>query len=152
MKIIKTNKGFTLVELIIVLAVIAIILGVVIPAIRGMQEEANLTRAEQELHTLETAVMSFFRHSGGFPANVTTDLTGASPRIIENVLVDPFDTDADDDTYGYITGTDAEFGDYYILYTQGPDRTAETSWNDTTNQVDTAGDDLVVSNGFVNQQ
>src|SRR3990167_6131732 len=112
----KNEKGFTLVELIIVLAVIAIILGVVIPAIQGMQEEANLTRAEQEIATLETAIMSFFRHSGGFPTNITTDLTGASPRIVEFVLADPFATDNSNNTYGYVTGNDAEFGDYYIVY------------------------------------
>lgn len=152
MKLLKTNKGFTLVELIIVLAVIAIILGVVIPAIRGMQEEANLTRSEQELHTLETAVMSYFRHSGAFPAGITADLTGASPKIIENVLVDPFVTDAANATYGYVTGNDAEFGDYFILYTQGPDRTPATAWNEATNQVDVSGDDIVVSNGFINRQ
>ena len=152
MKMLKGTKGFTLVELIIVLAVIAIILGVVIPAIRGMQEEANLTRSEQELHTLETAVMSYFRHNAAYPAGITTDLTGASPKIVENVLDDPFDTDATNDTYGYITGNDAEFGDYYILYTRGPDATGETSWNATTDQVDTGGDDIVVSNGFINVQ
>ena len=152
MKIVKNGKGFTLVELIIVLAVIAIILGVVIPAIRGMQEEANLTRSEQELHTLETAIMSYFRHNGSFPADIHATLTGASPRIIENTLADPFDTDAANSTYGYLTGNDAEFGDYYILYTQGPDRAGATSWNAATNQVDTSGDDIVVSNGFINQQ
>lgn len=152
MKMIKGTRGFTLVELIIVLAVIAIILGVVIPAIRGMQEEANLTRAEQELHTLETAVMSYFRHNGTFPSGITTDLTGASPKIIESVLDDPFDTDATGNTYGYVTGNDAEFGDYYILYTQGPDLVGATSWNATTNQVDTSGDDIAVSNGFINAQ
>ena len=152
MKIAKGTTGFTLVELIIVLAVIAIILGVVIPAIRGMQEEANLTRAEQELHTLETAVMSYYRHNGSFPAGITTDLTGASPQIVENTLVDPFDTDSGNSTYGYITANDADFGDYFIIYTQGPDRAAATSWNGTTNQVDTSGDDIAVSNGFINHQ
>lgn len=152
MSIIKNSKGFTLVELIIVLAVIAIILGVVIPAIRGMQEEANLTRSEQELHTVETAIMSYFRHNGSFPVDIAATLTGASPQIIENVLDDPFDTDATNNTYGYLTGNDPDFGDYYIIYTQGPDRTAATTWNAATNQVDTSGDDIVVSNGFINVQ
>ena len=104
----RNNKGFTLVELIIVLAVIAIIVGVVVPAIRGMQEDANMTKAEQELYTLQTAVISFYRHNGSYPANVAAALTGATPRLIDAILADPFatDTSTTPDTYGYGTGTD----------------------------------------------
>ncbi|MFC2074977.1 competence type IV pilus minor pilin ComGE [Bdellovibrionota bacterium] len=148
MKSIMNKKGFTLIELIIVLAVIAIIIGVVIPTIQGMQEEANLTRAEQELNTLRTAVQSYFRHNDAYPVDVHATLTGATPAIITAILSDPFQTDATTtpDTYGYGTGTDAEFGDYYFVFTRGPNGVNETAWDGTADCIDVTGDDIGMGN------
>jgi len=36
----KFNRGFTLVELLVVITVIAILLGITIPRFKGMQDEA----------------------------------------------------------------------------------------------------------------
>jgi len=151
--VLQRSKGFTLVELIIVLTVIAIILAVVLPSFRGMRQEANMSRAQQELNTLKTAVTSYFRNNNAYPANVHAALTGASPRIITSILEDPFKTDASTtpNTYGYVTGTDASFGEYFIVYSKGPDATAATVWNAATGQVDVGGDDIAASNAPLNK-
>ena len=59
----KSQKGFTLIELLIVLSVIAILVAIIIPSFRGMQQEGWLTKAEQELNTLQAAVESYYRHN-----------------------------------------------------------------------------------------
>jgi len=112
----KSQKGFTLVELVIVMAVIALILSVVIPNLRGMQQEGQLTKAESELQTLKTAITSFWRHnSNTYPADISAALVGATPQVVTAQLVDPFNTS--NGTYGYVKDAN---NDYFIVWTQGP--------------------------------
>ncbi|MFC1478596.1 type IV pilin protein [Candidatus Margulisiibacteriota bacterium] len=115
------SRGFTLVELLIVMAVVAILVAIIIPSFKGMQEEGWISKAEQELQTLQTGVESYYRHRGDYPANVTTVLTGAKPAIVTRELDDPWDTDGD--SYGYVTGNDTSFGKWYIIYSRSVDRT-----------------------------
>jgi prepilin-type N-terminal cleavage/methylation domain-containing protein len=146
----KNEKGFTLVELVIVMAVIALILAVVIPNLRGMQQEGQLTKAEGELQTLKTAVTSYWRNNNNtYPADITATLTGASPTIISAVLSDPWKTDAVNSTYGYVTGTDATFGDYFIIYTRGPKADSAPAFDAASQTVKYTGSGRVVSNAPV---
>jgi prepilin-type N-terminal cleavage/methylation domain-containing protein len=147
------SQGFTLVELVIVMAVISLILSVVLPNLRGMQQEGQLTKAEAELDTLKTAITSYWRNNGNaYPANITNALTGATPTIITQVLTDPFKTDAVNSTYGYISGTDATFGDYFIVYTKGPKGNTSPTWSAATQTVTYSGGGRVVSNAPVVKQ
>ena len=147
----KNQKGFTLVELVIVMAVIALILSVVIPNLRGMQQEGQITKAEAELQTLKTAVVSYWRNNANaYPANVHAALTGASPTVITSKLADPFLTDAVNVTYGYLTGTDATFGPYFAIYTKGPNGdTAAPTWDAVNGRFTYSGSGRVVSNAPV---
>ena len=55
----KTNKkGFTIVELVIVIAVIAILAGVLIPTFGGIVETANENKALQEVKNAYTATLA----------------------------------------------------------------------------------------------
>lgn len=51
----KNNGGFTLVELIVVIAILAILAGVAVPAYSGYIEKANMAADEQLLASLNTA-------------------------------------------------------------------------------------------------
>jgi prepilin-type N-terminal cleavage/methylation domain-containing protein len=147
----KSQKGFTLVELVIVMAVIAVILSVVIPNLRGMQAESQLTKAEGELNTLKTAITSYWRNnSNAYPSNITTDLTGASPQIIPANLQDPFNTASG--TYGYTSGTDSVFGDYFAVYTKGPKAdTTSVTWDTSNKRISYGGGGRVISNAPVSK-
>ena len=48
----NNKKGFTIVELVIVIAVIAILAGVLIPTFGGIIEKANISKAQQEASAL----------------------------------------------------------------------------------------------------
>ena len=143
------QKGFTLVELVIVMAVIAVILSVVIPNLRGMQSESQLTKSEGELNTLKTALTSYWRNNSNlYSSNITTDLTNASPQIIPASLTDPFNTASG--TYGYASGNDTVFGDYFYVYTKGPKAdTTNVTWDGTNHRVTYSGGGRVVSNAPV---
>lgn len=153
----QSKKGFTLIELVIVLAVIAILLGVIIPAYKGMQEEGQYSEAEAELNTLKTAVISYYRHNGSYPSNIHSVLTAASPKIITETLDDPFKTDASTtpNTYGYNYGTESGFGDWFYIYSKGPDLVGGTSFDTNDDRVEKSSangkDDIVVSNAAIYQ-
>ena len=54
------RKGFTLIELMIVIVIISILIGAALPRFKGMQDEANQTKAQAELRTMQIAVESYY--------------------------------------------------------------------------------------------
>ena len=114
------KRGFTIIELLIVIAVISILIGIALPRFKGMQEEGNIARAKGELRTLQTAVESYYIHNNNaYPATgsaaLQTALAAATPNIINYVPTDPFGGTAD---YVYVMGgTNSKF---YIIYSVGP--------------------------------
>ena len=120
----KNCQAFTLIELLIVMAVIAILVGIALPRFKGMQDEANVAKANGELRTLKTAIESYVMHnSGTYPVTKTTPcvtyLNGASPLIVNDVLYDPFGATATTE-YNYICA-----GSYYVIFSVGPDGAAD---------------------------
>ncbi len=115
------KRGFTIIELLIVIAVISILIGIALPRFRGMQDEGKIAQAKGELRTLQTAVESYYIHNNNtYPATgsaaLETALAAATPSIIDYVPTDPFSgTGAD---YEYVMGgTNDKF---YIIYSVGP--------------------------------
>lgn len=148
--LLASKRGFSLVELVIVMAVIALILSIAIPNFRAMQQEGSLTKVEGDLDTLKVAVTSYWRNnSQAYPANVHAVLTGATPSVITKVLGDPWTTDTTNVTYGYTTGTDAAFGDYFFIYSKGPGGDTAPTWDATNKRVNYTGSGRVVSNAPV---
>jgi len=133
------NKGFTIIEMLIVLTVIAILVGMALPRFKGMQDEGNIARAKGELRTLQTAIESFYIHNDNELPDDLDDLEDAQPLIVEVLPTDPFDPGED---YGY----DVD-GQYYVIYSVGPDGDGEAEMDD--NEVDESNGDscIYVTNG-----
>mgnify|MGYP000748903584 CR=1 FL=1 len=71
------KKAFTIIELLVVIAVISIIIGIAVPRIKGMQDQANVSKAEGETKTLQAAVESYYinQNPNAYPATSTTSTT-----------------------------------------------------------------------------
>ena len=109
------KKGFTILELLVVIMVITILLGIALPRFKGMQDEGNIAKAKGELRTLQTAVESYYVHNGNvYPAALAT-LTAAGPNIVSVIPTDPFNSTGG--AYGYVrAGTGNKF---YVIFSGG---------------------------------
>lgn len=145
------RKAFTLIELLIVMAVIAILIAIAIPSFRGMQNEARKTRAEGDIRVIKVAVESYYKNHGNqYPAEASyqTTLLGASPRILEANLYDPFGATSTT-TYVYDLSTgDPTTAHYYIIYSVGPASNG-TATVDNVGVVTTSNEAIWTSNGHL---
>jgi general secretion pathway protein G len=63
----KRNKGFTIVELLVVMAILALIVGLVMPSILKHQDEAKKKAAKIQIGLLESALKYYRYDKGSYP-------------------------------------------------------------------------------------
>lgn len=71
-KKLKDKKGFTLIELVVVIAVIAILAAIAIPYFSGVTEKANLATDRANYRMLQSAVSMYLSEAKNLPASATT--------------------------------------------------------------------------------
>jgi prepilin-type N-terminal cleavage/methylation domain-containing protein len=77
----KQDKGFTLVELLIVIVILGILATVTVFAVRGITDQGQTSACNADRKTLQTAVEAYFAQEGG------TAIPGADSTARENTLV-----------------------------------------------------------------
>jgi len=113
-------RGFTLVELLLVLVILALIGGLVLPGIIGKAEGAKVKAAGSQINRLAMAVESFYLDTGTTPDDLS-DLVGESsdvdgwngPYVKNSSLKDPWGRE-------YVYTYPGEHGDF-DLYSLGAD-------------------------------
>ncbi len=109
------QRGFTLVELLLVLVILALIGGLVLPGLIGKAEGAKIRAASSQIDRISMAVESFYLDTGGTPTSLDQlvdepgDADGWNgPYIKRSTLKDPWGREY---SYRY----PGEHGDFDIL-------------------------------------
>ncbi len=144
------KQGFTVVEILVVLAVLAILIGMAVPRIKGMQDEGTVAQVRSELKMLQTAIESYYIHQNpqAYPsttAAITEDiLTQAIPKVVSRIMYDPFGATATTE-YGYVVSAN---GLYYVVGSPGVARDGTTFTIDADGAVTKDADTMIcLTNG-----
>jgi len=120
------RKGFTLIEVLVVVVILGILATVIVPRIMGRPEEARRTKAMMDIKSIETSLNLYRIDSGSFPSTeqglialVEKPTTGVIPRkwridgYLKKLPKDPWGGD-------YVYLSPGSSGDY-DLSSYGPD-------------------------------
>jgi prepilin-type N-terminal cleavage/methylation domain-containing protein len=77
----KQDKGFTLVELLIVIVILGILATVTVFAVRGITDKGQQSACAADQKTLEVAVESYFAQFGGTSIPLTAGSTDAATTL-----------------------------------------------------------------------
>ena len=125
----KKTKGFTLIELMVTISIIAILATVGAVVYSGVQKNARISKRVQDLEAIKVALESYKASTGKYP-------TVSSAGCIENLLVplvptymqvipkDPSETGCNGGSYRYVTDFNVVLlGKQYKVHTTSTDMT-----------------------------
>lgn len=155
-------KGFTILEIVIVIAVIGILVGVMVPVLTNVMEEARISKAKSEVDALAKAILRLYEDTTYWPVDNDISTVAAwndsrnglvannpnaaiypgwkGPYAIQRIDVDPWGTPYFYDGGGRINQGERGAGQTCVM-SYGPNRAENGSLNRADRQ--SQGDDIV---------
>jgi prepilin-type N-terminal cleavage/methylation domain-containing protein len=129
----QDRRGFTLIELTVVLAVIVTLALVLTPSIVNFINDARVSRARADVQTLSQAITQFYKDTGFFPQWTTANSGGPGLAVNKiDLLVSGGNIPTVTTPNGWTTGTTDPFEDQLVSNAPGyAPRTATSAfgWN-----------------------
>lgn len=86
-RVTKASSGFTLLELLVVVALIGILIGILLPAIAGVKIKAQVKKAETDVRSLAMACRAYHTEFGSWPIPASADQSVGGAWSSDNYLV-----------------------------------------------------------------
>jgi general secretion pathway protein G len=108
----KQDKGFTLVELLIVIVILGILATVTVFAVRGITDQGQTSACNADEKTLTVALEAFYAQEGNEAGDAATEDTLVTAELLVSESAS-YDVDAgeivlaDTDSYQAVAGADA---------------------------------------------
>ena len=133
----RDRRGFTLIEIVIAVAIVAIFAAAISPMVFRHLEDAKIGKAQNEAETIATAVLNYYKDVGAWPYTNTNGPAGNQiDRVLSSsVVATGTGPDAAPGAGNWGTyGNSKSLGDY--LYFNNPDDDSSASGNgaDQNNQ------------------
>jgi prepilin-type N-terminal cleavage/methylation domain-containing protein len=81
----KGEEGFTLIELVVVIAILGILIAIAVPIFTGTLSDATTATEEANVRTFESAAALYLSETGNYPAGAdSSDGFFAAVTVLEN--------------------------------------------------------------------
>ena len=139
-RLFSEESGFTLIEMVIVISVIAILMSMAVPTLSGVKNRANLTVVKSDLHNIMSSLELYYMKNYKYPDSSDTSNTinkikneFADLNIKEDGTDYSYETDSGTDAQKYLVSYQDENSKYYYIST---DEAAVVGPVDTTPSFD----------------
>lgn len=86
------SRGFTLLELLFVLTIVALLAGIAVPMFGGATERARESALKEDLHAMRKAIDGYFADVGKYPEDMQILV---QKRYLRSIPIDPLTERAD---------------------------------------------------------
>jgi prepilin-type N-terminal cleavage/methylation domain-containing protein len=138
------RKGFTLLEMVVVLAVVSILAAILVPTVAKNIKDAKIARANNETLVISAAIMTLYKDTGKLPFTNTNGPAGGVSRVLSGETTSPVPSGT---ATGARTGA-ANWGSLgpvkqlydYLYYNNSDDDTGATNSNQSGQDYPTTGE------------
>ncbi len=112
----NSNKAFTLMELMVVVAIIVLLAGIILPNYAKRVDRAKMVKAEADISAIETAISMYANDMGGYFGNLTGDISPVNTGLVYG----PQDSSQSKWKGPYLKGINRDpWNEDYRFYSQG---------------------------------
>ncbi len=123
----SAHEGYSLVELMIVVAIIGILVALAVPSFQQSAVKAREAVLKQNLHTIRTVLDQYYADKGSYPSSLETLVEA---KYLRRVPVDPFTETADGWVIEFEESSDAGGGVFDVHSSSEAVSTNGTPYNE----------------------